>query len=81
MATNLHIDQKLLAKAVRAGGGKTKRDTVNEALAEYVRRREQLKILDALGTLEDEDFWDPPAPPAPDNPARRNGTHRSGNKK
>ena len=59
MATNLHIDDRLLAKAVKAGGGKNKRETVNEALAEYVQRRAQAKIIEAFGTLEDSDFWDP----------------------
>ena len=52
MATNIELDQKLLSKAMRLGGKKTKRETVNEALVEYVQRREQLKILDLFGTLE-----------------------------
>ena len=42
MATNLHIDEKLLAKAVKAAGGKTKRETVNEALAEPKTTRSAL---------------------------------------
>jgi Arc/MetJ family transcription regulator len=76
MATNLHIDEKLITKALKAGGRKTKRETVTEALEEYIRRREQLKILDLIGTLEDSDFWDPPSPPR-----RQNGTYRSGGQK
>lgn len=76
MATNLHIDEKLLADAVKVGGGKTKRQTVNEALAEYVSRRAQLKILDVVGTLEDSDFWDPAAPPRRKNGSRQNGTDK-----
>ena len=39
MATNLAIDEKLLEKALRGGGHRTKRATVNEALEEYVKRR------------------------------------------
>ena len=58
MATNLAIDDDLLSKALKIGGKKTKKDTVNEALAEYVQRREQLKIIELFGTVEyyDETF-------------------------
>jgi Arc/MetJ family transcription regulator len=74
MATNLHIDETLLIKAVKAGGGKTKRETVNEALAEYIRRREQQQIFEVAGTLEDSDFWEPPRLPASHKSRRgRNG--------
>ena len=52
MATNLQIDPGLLERALKIGGHRTKRETVNEALAEYVQYREQLKILDLFGTLD-----------------------------
>jgi Arc/MetJ family transcription regulator len=52
MATNLQIDEKLLNDAQRIGGHRTKRETVNSALAEYVQRREQMKIFDLAGTIE-----------------------------
>ena len=52
MATNLQIDEKLLKKALRVGGKKTKRETVNEALFEFIQRREQLKVLDLFGNVE-----------------------------
>jgi Arc/MetJ family transcription regulator len=52
MATNLQIDDQLLLKAKRAGGFKTKRDTVNSALAEYVEKREQQKILSLFGGVD-----------------------------
>ncbi len=58
MATNLHIDQKLLAEAMKLGGKKTKRETVNDALAEYVRYRKQLKILDLAGTIDFDPSFD-----------------------
>jgi Arc/MetJ family transcription regulator len=74
MATNLHIDDKLLMKALKASGKKTKREAVNEALREYVDRRARLKILDLVGTLEDSDFWDPPAA----RRGRSNGSRRNG---
>lgn len=52
MATNLQIDQKLLNDAQKAGGHRTKRETVNSALAEYVQRREQMKIFNLAGTID-----------------------------
>jgi Arc/MetJ family transcription regulator len=52
MPTNLALDDKLIGEAQRAGKHKTKKDAVNAALAEYVKRRKQLRILDAFGTLE-----------------------------
>lgn len=73
MATNLHIDEHLLAEAVKAAGGKNKRETVNEALAEYVQRRAQARIVEVFGTLEDSDLWDPPPAPRPRAAPARNG--------
>lgn len=52
MATNLQIDPELLEQALKIGGRRTKRETVNEALREYIQHREQLKILDLFGTLD-----------------------------
>jgi len=55
MATNLALDDKLVAAAKKLGGHRTKRAAVTEALAEYVARRKQKQILDLFGALE----WDP----------------------
>jgi len=52
MPTNLAIDDKLLAQAVRAGGHRTKRATVNEALAEYIQRRKRRRAVEAFGTID-----------------------------
>lgn len=52
MATNLAIDDNLLEEAKLLGGNKTKKDTVNEALAEYVQRRKQKQILELFGKIE-----------------------------
>ena len=41
MATNLNIDEKLLGTALKAGGLKTKKATVNEALREFIQCRKQ----------------------------------------
>ncbi|HIG30153.1 MAG TPA: type II toxin-antitoxin system VapB family antitoxin [Verrucomicrobiales bacterium] len=52
MATNLAIDEKLLNKALCIGRKKTKKDTVNEALREFILRREQKKVIDLFGTVD-----------------------------
>ncbi len=52
MATNLQIDDRMLAKAQRMGGFRTKKETVNSALSEFIRRREQSSIVDLFGTIE-----------------------------
>ena len=59
MATNLAIDDSLLRKALKIGGKKTKKDTVNEALREFIVRREQKKVLDLFGTVEYFDDYEP----------------------
>lgn len=58
MATNLAIDEGLLTAALEAGGHRTKRETVNEALREYVERREQLKAIDLFGTIDFDPGYD-----------------------
>ncbi len=52
MAPNLAIDERLLAEALKAGGLKTKKATVNEALREFIQRRKQLEILELFGSVE-----------------------------
>jgi Arc/MetJ family transcription regulator len=52
MATNLGIDDRLLREAQAIGGQRTKKDTVNEALREYIEHRKQLEILKLFGKIE-----------------------------
>jgi Arc/MetJ family transcription regulator len=52
MPTNLQIDDRLLNRARKAGGFRTKKDTVNGALAEFLRRREQRLVGDLFGTVD-----------------------------
>lgn len=52
MATNLAIYQTLLREAKRLSGRRSKRETVNEALAEYIQRRHQQEILGLFGTID-----------------------------
>ena len=58
MPTNLNIDDKLLVKARRLGGFRTKRETVNAALTEFIARVDQRSILKHLGTIEFREDWD-----------------------
>ncbi len=58
MATNLAIDEKLLEEALKVGRHKSKKDTVNEALKEYVMRRKRRDILSLFGKVEMEPSYD-----------------------
>jgi Arc/MetJ family transcription regulator len=52
MATNLALDNKLLEEAVKVGGRATKKETVTEALQEYIGRRKQARIAELFGTID-----------------------------
>jgi hypothetical protein len=52
VATNLAIDDQLITEAKKLGRHKTKKDAVNAALDEYVRRRKQQKIVSLFGTMD-----------------------------
>jgi Arc/MetJ family transcription regulator len=52
MPTNLQIDDRLLAQAQKVGGFRSKKDTVNHALTEFVRRRQQKEIASLFGTID-----------------------------
>ena len=58
MPTNLGIDEKLLAEALQAGGHRTKRETVNEALREYLQRRKRRDFKRLFGTVDFRPDWD-----------------------
>jgi Arc/MetJ family transcription regulator len=58
MPTNLAIDDALLAEAQKAGGHRTKKDTVNEALREYIQRRRQARVVDLFGKVEFDPSFD-----------------------
>lgn len=58
MATNLAIDDELLIEAQKVGGHRTKKDTVNEALREYIQRRMQTKVVNLFGTIEFDPSYD-----------------------
>lgn len=46
MATNLNIDEELLKQAYQISGLKTKKETVNLALKEYIKRYKQKQFLE-----------------------------------
>jgi Arc/MetJ family transcription regulator len=56
--TNLDIDDRLLNKAKRVGGFRTKKETVTAALEELIAHREQRKVLLAMGTFDFRKDWD-----------------------
>ena len=58
MPTNLAIDDRLLTEAVAVGGYKTKRETVNEALREFIRRRQRVELIKLFGKVEYDGRYD-----------------------
>jgi Arc/MetJ family transcription regulator len=58
MATNLGIDENLLAEAHRLGGHRTKKATVNAALEEFVKFRKRLKSLELIGQIDFDPRYD-----------------------
>jgi Arc/MetJ family transcription regulator len=58
MATNLAIDQELLNRALEVGGLKTKKDTVNLALREFINRRKQIEIINLFGKMTPDPDYD-----------------------
>ena len=57
MATNLALDPNLLEDAYHVGGFRTKRETVNQALQEFIIRRNQKKILELEGKIDFRPDW------------------------
>lgn len=58
MASNLAINDELLVLAQNISGIKTKKDTVNQALKEFVQRRKQEEIIDLFGTIDFDETYD-----------------------
>ncbi len=54
MATNLALDRRLIERAVKISGAKTKKAAVTRALEEFIARRSQGRLIDLMGKLE----WD-----------------------
>lgn len=58
MAGNLTIDDKLLDEALEISGLKTKKDTLNLALKEFVDRHKQQEILSIFGKMDPDPDYD-----------------------
>lgn len=52
MRTNIEIEDKLMAQAMKSSGAATKKAVVEEALRLLVRLREQEKISELWGKVE-----------------------------
>ena len=58
MATNLQLDDHLIAEAARLGKHRTKKAAVTQALTEYIRHLRQQRILNVFGTVEFDPEYD-----------------------
>jgi hypothetical protein len=58
MATNLAINDDLLKSALELGGYRSKKDTVNAALEEFIQRRKSEDVIGLFGKVEFDDTYD-----------------------
>ena len=58
MATNLALDDRLLEEALKIGGRATKKETVTEALQEYINRRKQVSVLELFRSVDYDPTYD-----------------------
>ena len=58
MPTNLKLNDKLIEATVKLGNFKSKQEAVNTALAEFVQRRQRLRILELGGKIDFDPKWD-----------------------
>ena len=52
MATNLQLDDRLIAEAATLGHHRTKKAAVTQALTDYIRHLRQERILDLFGKVD-----------------------------
>lgn len=58
MPTNLAINDELLQEAQKLGRHRTKRETVNAALDEYIQRRKQQELVSLFGKIDYDEKYD-----------------------
>ncbi|MDD4460139.1 MAG: type II toxin-antitoxin system VapB family antitoxin [Proteiniphilum sp.] len=58
MATNLQLDDRLIAEAATLGKHRTKKEAVTQALTDYVRHLRQERILDLFGSIDIDPSYD-----------------------
>jgi len=59
MATNLAINDELLVSAFNIGGLKTKKETVNLALEEFIQKRKRKEAMELFGKIDFRNDWNP----------------------
>lgn len=52
MRTTLTINESLLDEAKALSGAKTKKEAIEKALKEFIRRKKSMKLLDLEGKVE-----------------------------
>ena len=58
MPSNLAIDDSLLDQAKSLSGYRTKRETVNQALLEFVQRRQSSELVNLFGKVDYDPKYD-----------------------
>lgn len=58
MATNLQLDDRLIAEATTLGKHRTKKAAVTQALTDYIRHLRQEQILDLFGKVDFDPAYD-----------------------
>ena len=58
MATNLAINDQLLNNALEIGGFRSKKDTVNAALEEFIQRRKAEDVINLFGKIDFDENYD-----------------------
>ena len=58
MATNLQLDDRLIAEAAALGKHRTKKEAVTRALTDYISHLRQDRILDLFGKGEFDPAYD-----------------------
>ena len=58
MPAGVKVDDKMVDEAVRLGNFKTRREALHAALAEFVQRRNGLRILKLAGKIDFDPDWD-----------------------
>ncbi len=58
MPTNLAINDELLDFALQIGGFRSKKDTVNAALEEFIQKRKAEDLLNLFGKIDYEEGYD-----------------------